>query len=215
MKESSYFVTGTDTGIGKTVVSTILSVGRNSYYWKPIQTGASEDRDSEFVSRWHSRSQIRPETYIFQEPSSPHLAAKSEGCEIDLQNCIDAFESFDEPTVVEGAGGVLVPINSNALMIDFIGMLAIPTIVVSSTRLGTINHTLLTLEALRNRNITVAGIITVGPKNLAIEDSFRKYGNTQILGHVPQCESFCTVWFKETYELLSIPNFRREQCTNP
>ena len=152
-----------------------------------------------------------PESYIFPDGVSPHLAAEIKGTEIDLQRCLDDFQKLHEPTVIEGAGGVLVPINSSFLMADFIRKLSVPTIVVASTKLGTINHSLLTLEALRAREIRVAGVITVGSENKSNQKSIEAYGDTRILGHVALCDSFSLFWFRETYKQLSISNLRGEQ----
>jgi dethiobiotin synthase len=203
MSAPRYFVTGTDTGIGKTVVSTILAMGLKARYWKPIQTGEIEGRDSNFVGRWIGESQIQPESYVFPDPLSPHLAAEQQGCEIDPQKCLMDFRSLRGPLIIEGAGGVLVPLHSSFLLADLIRLFAVPTIIVTSTRLGTINHTLLTLEALRSRKIAIAGVITTGSENSETSKSIEKFGNVEILGHIPFCGSFESAWFLESFQRMS------------
>lgn len=201
---ASFFITGTDTGIGKTVAATVLAVGMGARYWKPIQTGSSEGTDSDFVRQWIGREQVWPESYIYPEPLSPHRAAEMHAAEIDFKKCVADSRKIQGPKIIEGAGGVLVPINSSFLMADLIAALAIPAIVVCGTRLGTINHTLLTLEALERRNIRVAGVISMGEENRATQKAIRDYGNARILGHIPSCAVFSSDWFRGAYENLSI-----------
>lgn len=208
MKGSGYFVTGTDTGIGKTVVSTVLAVGLETSYWKPIQTGSAEGTDSDFVSKWIGKERILRESYVFPAALSPHLAAALSGAEISPQKVLRDSSALPEKATVEGAGGVLVPINSSFLMIDLIQSLGRPTVVVTSTRLGTINHTLLTLESLKTRGIYVAGFVTVGLGNISIQKSIEHYGAVECLGHVPPCDAFSVAWFGNAFRQLSIPNFR-------
>lgn len=199
---NSYFVTGTDTGVGKTIVSTVLAVGEQAHYWKPVQTGSEGGTDTEFVSQWIGQTRTWPESYIFSEPLSPHLAAGD--IEIDLNQCIHDFQQIKNPCIVEGAGGVLVPLNSKYLMIDLIKTLDLPVVVVTSTRLGTINHTLLTLEALRRRELKVIGVVTVGVPRPEVQQSLIAFGPARILGHVPHCDAFSVEWFQKTYSHLGL-----------
>jgi len=215
MNDNGYFITGTDTGIGKTVVSTALAIGLDAHYWKPIQTGSNEGTDSNFVGKWLGKQRVLPESYVFPEPLSPHLAAKVTGAEIDHRRCLDYSFTLPRRTIIEGAGGVLVPINSTFMMIDLIKALERSVIIVASTKLGTINHTLLTLEALKARQIPVAGVVTVGKENSSIREGIELYGGTRGLGHVPQCSTFSLSWFQEAYRNITIENTisTRKLCT--
>ena len=175
------FITGTDTNDGKTVVSSWLCLKTGYDYFKPIQSGASEGRDSRVVAEY-SGARVFPEAYCYQAPLSPHLAAAAEHETIDTQH-IQLPDSNN--LIVEGAGGVLVPINDHTLMVDFMKQLNVPVILVASSRLGTINHSLLSLEALRARNLDVLGVIVTGEPNDASIRSIEVYGHTEVLAHLP------------------------------
>ena len=144
------FVTGTDTGVGKTVLSALLVASLKRRYWKPIQTGASEGTDRAAVVDWAGVSieETHAEAFVFDAPVSPHLAAQLQGTRIDLA-AIRRPEDSDA-IVIEGAGGVLVPINEDSMMIDLIRCLHSEVVIAARTTLGTINHTLLTIEAARS-----------------------------------------------------------------
>ncbi len=154
---TGYFVTGTDTNVGKTVLSALLVAALNAVYWKPVQTGAREGSDRESVRVWSkaTEDQLPLERYWFDSPVSPHLASREGGIRIVL----DAFELPDARAarkwVVEGAGGVLVPLNECDLMRDLMKRIGFPVIVAARTSLGTINHTLLTLAALREARLPI------------------------------------------------------------
>ncbi len=171
-----FFVTGTDTNVGKTYVSAFLMQALNCDYWKPIQTGCEEGSDTEWIRQQTGLSEDRffPEAYRFTAPLSPHAAADLETTEIDLKK-IQLPKC--ERLIVEGAGGVLVPINSKLLMIDLIEFLGLPVVVVARSSLGTINHTLLTLSALKQRNIPVVGVVCNDPTNANNLKSIQTYGN--------------------------------------
>lgn len=203
--KQSYFVTGTDTNIGKTVVSTILARGLSSNYWKPIQTGSIEGADSEFIRQWLKGGQIFPETYIYPDPVSPHLASGPEE-NIEILKCVNQFLELSGRIIIEGAGGVLVPLNGKELMIDLIKLLDIPVIIVASTRLGTINHSLLTIKALRSHQIKILGVITNGSENLEIHRAIANYGQVEILGHIETCNQFTDEFFDEAFKALSLPD---------
>jgi dethiobiotin synthase len=152
------FVTGTDTGVGKTVLSAALLLRYpEACYWKPIQTGA--DDDTAEVRRL-SGGQVLDEGVRLRDPVSPHLAARRAGTVIDLDAV--AARDFTTPVIIEGAGGVLVPVNESQTMADFMVRLGLPVVVAARTTLGTINHTLLTLEALRARAIRIIGVVMIG-----------------------------------------------------
>jgi dethiobiotin synthetase len=176
------FVAGTDTDIGKTLVSSWLCLHSGYSYFKPIQSGSGSETDSQVVSRL-TGTKIHPEIYRLQEPLSPHQAAKIDKVEIDLESII--LPRSDQ-VLVEGAGGLLVPINDDLFVVDVIKHLNLPVILVAKSGLGTINHTLLSLEALRKRHILVLGVVLTGSSNPPNRDSIEKYGNIQVLGELPQ-----------------------------
>lgn len=184
---SRFFITGTDTGIGKTTVSALLCAALDAIYWKPIQTGTLEGTDRAAVVRLAGipRHRTLPETYRFAPPVSPHLAAQRAGVRIDLRKInlpeIAARENF----IAEGAGGVLVPINSTALMTDLMSRLALPVLLVSRTTLGTINHTLLSIAALRAARLDLRGVIMVGKPNRDNRRAIEHYGEIEVVGSVP------------------------------
>jgi dethiobiotin synthetase len=188
------FITGTDTNIGKTAVSAALLHRYRKLadlcYWKPIQTGFPIDDDTATVSTLGqcSAQQIGIEGVRLPRPLSPHLAAKYSGTEIDVQALIRLARKYEGSRcfIVEGAGGVLVPLNTQQLMIDFISELSLPALIVAGTQLGTINHTLLTIMALRSRSIPVAGVVLVGEPNADNRRSIEVYGNVSVLGEMPR-----------------------------
>ena len=181
MTKRGIFVTGTDTDIGKTIASACLVRALDADYWKPVQSGLTEGRDCDTISELTGleESRIHPSTYELQAPLSPHEAARLEGLRLDMNQF--KLPTTDNNLVVEGAGGVLVSINEGALMIDLIDQLDLPVVVVARSGLGTINHTLLTLEALRARNLELLGVIVSGPANPANVDAIRTYGKIKIL----------------------------------
>lgn len=179
------FITGTDTNVGKTLISSWIALHTGFSYFKPIQTGTRDGSDS-FEIQKLSDTKIYPESYAYKEPLSPHLAAKLENDMIDIEKIV---LPPSRNLIVEGAGGVLVPINDTYLMVDLIKKLGAPVILVARTTLGTINHTLLSLEALRSRNITVLGVIMNGEQNTQNSNSIELYGRTSVLAELPKLES--------------------------
>jgi malonyl-CoA O-methyltransferase len=176
------FVTGTDTGIGKTMVAACLVRRWHADYWKPAQTGlAEEPGDTETVSYLAALPPTRrhPPAHKFLAPLSVEAAAELEGVTVSLADF--ALPSTAAPLVVEGAGGVLVPIAPGVLMIDLMAKLQLPAVIVARTLLGTINHTLLTLAALRARAIAIAGVILVGDPSPGNADAIARHGNIRIL----------------------------------
>lgn len=176
------FVTGTDTGIGKTLVSAWLTHAWKADYWKPIQTGAVEGTDSGTVAKLAPGALVHPSAYVFQAPLSPHEAARRERARIELSALVPP--KTDNALVVEGAGGVMVPLNEAALMIDFMERLRLPTVLVTRSGLGTINHTLMTLEMLRRRHIPVLGVVMNGQKNPANRQAIEHYGGVPVLAEL-------------------------------
>lgn len=183
---SGFFITGTDTNVGKTVLSAVLTAALDAIYWKPVQSGSVEGTDRQAVMRWAEipESRTRPECYCLELPVSPHLAAREAGVEIKLSE-IRLPASDGAPLIVEGAGGVMVPLNERDLMVDLIGHLGLPVVIASRTALGTINHTLLTLAALRAAGAKIRGVAMLGPENKENRLAIEHYGNVPVIGHVP------------------------------
>ncbi|EPY03117.1 dethiobiotin synthase [Magnetospirillum fulvum] len=176
------FVTGTDTGIGKTLVSAWLARGWQAAYWKPIQSGMTEGTDPAWVARMAPEVEIIPSAIELQAPLSPHEAARRERRRIDLSALV--LPETDKPLVVEGAGGAMVPINETALMVDLIARLGLPVLVVARSGLGTINHTLLTLEVLRRRRIPLLGVVMNGQRNPANRQAIEHFGGVPVLAEI-------------------------------
>lgn len=178
-------VTGTDTGVGKTVFASALAGALEASYWKPIQCGLADGGDKECVQTLArlTPNRILPEAYRLRMPASPHRAAEAEGIEISLSKL--ALPKVDGPLVVEGAGGLMVPINRQALMIDLFASWRLPVVLVARTALGTINHSLLSIEALNGRNIPILGIAFVGEEIADTERTIAEMGNVRRLGRLP------------------------------
>jgi len=183
-----FFITGTDTAVGKTLLSALLVAALNRKYWKPIQTGSCEGTDRETVMKLAGVAvdNTFPESYIFSPPVSPHLAAEQNGTEIDMRG-IQRPVSMDA-LIIEGAGGVFVPINREALMLDLIRQLGTPAIVAARTSLGTINHTLLTVAAIRNAKVPLRGVVMIGTENADNRRAIERYGNVPVIGAIPWLE---------------------------
>jgi len=178
-------VTGTDTGIGKTVFSAGLAGALGAHYWKPIQAGVDPEGDKESVAALSGlpASHILPEAYRLATPASPHLAARIDGVEISLDRL--ALPQVDGPLVVEGAGGLMVPISESLLMIDLFAHWGRPVILCARTGLGTINHSLLSIEALRARGVPIAGIAFIGDPHAENERIVPLLGDVPVLGRLP------------------------------
>lgn len=196
-----FFITGTDTGIGKTVLSALLVAALNGAYWKPIQTGAIEGTDRETVRRLAEvpEDRLPPERYVFDPPVSPHLAARQAGAQIALDDIKFPARKRSPLWIVEGAGGVMVPLNGRVYMLDLMHHLRLPVIVATRTTLGTINHTLLTLAALRNDEIPVRGVVMIGTENLENRRAIEFYGTTKVIGQIPILESIDRATLLDVY----------------
>jgi dethiobiotin synthase len=186
------FVTGTDTGIGKTSVSAALMHRYRGLgtlrYWKPIQTGIEQDDDTATVQALGcSSKEIFGPGFRLPRPLAPYLSAELSGTKITVANLLEciAEEPDSSRWVVEGAGGALVPINDKEYMVDLISHLDMPVVVVARTSLGTINHTLMTIEVLRSRTLNVAGVVMVGESNRANKDAIEKWGEVEVVGEMP------------------------------
>jgi dethiobiotin synthetase len=185
---AQFFITGTDTGVGKTVVSALLCAAFEAAYWKPIQTGADSDSDSQTVAQLAELppARVLPEAYCFAPPVSPHLAARKAGAKIALSKIAIPEAARSSALIVEGAGGVLVPINDTQSMRDVMRHLALPVIVAARSSLGTINHTLLTLAALRSSRLNIAGVVLNGDLHSDNREAIERYGNTRVIGEIPR-----------------------------
>lgn len=183
------FITGIGTGVGKTIVSAIVAEALQADYWKPVQTGASEGTDSETVRELISNKKtvIHPESYLLQKPVSPHEAAADENERIEVRKI--KLPKTSNTLVIEGAGGLLVPLNSKETMLDLIRFLEADVILVVRHYLGSINHTLLTGEALKASGINVAGIIYSGNPNRASEEAISNFLPYKVLGRVGEEET--------------------------
>jgi dethiobiotin synthetase len=178
-----FVVTGTDTNIGKTVFSAGLCGFLGVQYWKPVQSGLNGQTDSEVVAEL-SGMPIVPEAYRFRLAASPHQAAAEEDITIDP----GALVPPDGPLVIEGAGGLMVPLTREVLFIDVFARWRIPLILCARTRLGTINHTLLSIEAIRARDIPLLGVAFIGDANDESEQVIAQIGKVKRLGRLPLVE---------------------------
>ena len=184
MKEI-YFITGIGTGIGKTIVSAILTEKLQADYWKPIQSGDLDISDSLLVEQLTSNTStiVHPERYRLGQPLSPHLSAKIDGLTIKIEEI--QIPKTENRLIIEGAGGIMVPLNENELILDLIRKLGVKVIVITQNYLGSINHTLMTLEILKLNNIPVEGIIFNGKSNVETEAYIANYSGQRIIGRVP------------------------------
>jgi dethiobiotin synthetase len=175
MKNKHFIVAGIGTEVGKTVASAILTEALQADYWKPVQSGYPPDSDTETVRALvsNSRSRFHPEVYRLREPLSPHAAAAAEGIQIDPDRLV--LPQTDNRLLIELAGGLMVPLTETYLNIDFVQRLGFPVVLVTRNYLGSINHTLLSVEALRARNVPVAGLVINGPHVPATESVLLSY----------------------------------------
>jgi dethiobiotin synthetase len=179
-------VTGTDTGIGKTVFSAALAGALDGFYWKPIQAGLDEETDSQAVLRLSGLApkRILPEAYRLRTPASPHLAAELDGITIEPDSL--RVPEKDRPLVVEGAGGLLVPLTRGVTYLGLMARWRVPVVLCARTTLGTINHSLLSIEALRARGVAILGIAFIGEENVESERIIVEIGKVQRLGRLPR-----------------------------
>ena len=178
-----FFITGIGTDVGKTITSAIITQALEADYWKPIQAGDLDNSDSHKIKRYifNNKTTIHENSYKLNTPASPHLAAEIDEITIDLKNIKEP--KTKKHLVIEGAGGVLVPLNDNDCVIDLIQK-DYNVIVVSRHYLGSINHTLLTIEALKNRKIAVAGIVFSGDENKATEEIILNKTKAKFIGRI-------------------------------
>ena len=198
------FVTGIGTNVGKTVISAILTQKLQADYWKPIQAGELDNTDSMKVSQWveNSISVIHPEAYRLTQPMSPHAAAERDDVNIEMGNII--IPKTTRNLIIEGAGGLMVPLNQHDLVIDLIPHLQAEAVLVSRHYLGSINHTLLSIEALHSRNINIAGIIFNGDENRDTESIIESICAVPILGRIPDIKDLNQYSISDTVKYINI-----------
>ncbi len=199
------FVTGIGTDVGKTVVSSILTEALEADYWKPVQAGDLDKSDSIKVQHLISNEKtvIHTEGIKLNSPMSPHAAAEIDGVEIKLSEIV--MPETNNNLIVEGAGGLMVPLNDKDLIIDLIKYLDLEVVLVSQNYLGSINHTILSLDALQNRGIKVLGIIFNGNENIETEKYILKYSNLNCLGRIQQHQNInkeVVLSYKSQFEKL-------------
>lgn len=193
-------VTGTDTGVGKTVFSAALAGAlASAHYWKPVQAGDDDGTDRERVARLSGlpENRLLPEAYRLATPCSPHRAAEIDGVTIDPARLV--LPAVGGPLVVEGAGGVLVPVTRSLVFADVFARWAAPAVLVARTSLGTINHSLLSIEALRSRGVPILGVAFVGEGNADSEGIIADLGQVKRLGRLPHLAQLSATALAETF----------------
>jgi dethiobiotin synthetase len=204
-KSKTYFISGIDTNIGKTIVSSILTEALHADYWKPIQAGDLKNSDTDQVRSLVSNltSKFHPNSYALKTAASPHYAAEMDKLHIDLQKVI--LPETENHLIIEGAGGLMVPLNANELIIDLIQQLDAELILVVKNFLGSINHTLMSVEVAKIRNITIKGVIFNGESNAASEDYILNYTQLPFLGRVqtlPELNKTSIKHYSKQFEFL-------------
>ena len=193
-------VTGTDTEIGKTVFAAGLADLLGASYWKPIQSGLDGETDSEIVARLGelSEDRILRERYRLKTPVSPHQSAAIDGIHIDAKELV-VPDTNGRPLVIEGAGGLMVPLDPSTLYIDVFARWRIPVVLCARTSLGTINHSLLSIEALRRRDIDLLGIAFIGDSHPESESAICEIGCVQRLGRLPRLSPLSRSALREAF----------------
>ena len=208
-----FFITGSDTGVGKTFFSSILLQKFNYDYWKPIQTGSYIDNDTLNLKKILNSNLINfhKSNYSLKKPLSPHLAAKYKNITININN-FKKPKTF-KPLIVEGAGGILVPLNKNKLMIDLIKKIKFPVIIISKSILGTINHTLMTIEILKKNKVNIFGVVLNNIKKKKEGDenakSIQDFGGIKVLVKIPAIkkinkEKILNIGMKKSFNVFKL-----------
>ncbi len=204
------FITGIGTDVGKTLVSAIVVNALRADYWKPIQAGTEDGTDSQTIERLLSQTQttIHPEVYRLRLPASPHIAARQENVHIDLSAIRASMPQTDRPLVIEGAGGLLVPVNETAFIIDIIKELDAAVILVSRNYLGSINHSLLTSQICRQQGLEVLGWIFTD-QFLDYQEEISEWSGYPVLGSIPWLHSVDQDTVREQADRLE-PTLKRK-----
>ncbi|MBS1729980.1 MAG: dethiobiotin synthase [Bacteroidetes bacterium] len=195
------FISGIGTGIGKTVIAAIVTEALNGIYWKPVQAGTSDETDSAWVQKMISHpEQIADETYRLKMPASPHIAARKQKIEISLDTILTNYkmiaEKYQHPVIIEGAGGLLAPLNSVAFSIDLAKKLKATMILVSCNYLGSINHSLMSARMCSYEKIKVAGWI-FNKHYLHYENEIAQWSGLNIIGKIPDCKKVTSRFIRE------------------
>lgn len=202
-------VSGTDTGLGKTVFAAMLTAALDGVYWKPVQSGTAEGTDAATVARLAGLSpeRVLPEAYVLSQPLSPHRSAELDGIEIDPDTLVlpDQPAPDGRPVVVEGAGGLMVPLTRRTLFVDVFRRWGKPIVLCARTALGTINHTLLSVEALKARNIPLLGIAFIGEPMPDSERTIVEFSGARRLGRLPWLEEITPDGLRRAF----VENFNR------
>ena len=201
-----FIICGTDTDIGKTLISSFFVRGLNSFYWKPIQSGIESQTDSQTVETLSqvSKDKIIKEAYVFTKPLSPHWAAEKDQKTINFDKL--KLPIVDGPLIVETAGGLMVPLTRNFLQIDQIKKWNLPVILVCKSSLGTLNHTLLSIEALKRRNIDILGLVVNGEKHLDNPKTLIEFSGIPIITEFPEIKKIDSNNFDILWKELDIKN---------
>lgn len=196
------FVTGTDTEVGKTVVSAILVAGLGAEYWKPVQSGAEAGTDTEWIrgKTGLPESRFHPEAYLLSPFLSPHAAAARQGVRIDLSAIRKPAHRNARHLIIEGAGGIMAPLNETQTMADLILQLDVPVLLVARSGLGTINHTLLSLEKLRRMGAEVLGVVMNGPKDAENRIAIETFGRVSVCAEIEPMAEFSLKNLSETFQ---------------
>lgn len=209
-----YIVTGIGTEVGKTVVSALLCETLGADYWKPIQSGLDEGSDSRTIAELAGPEvTVHPEAYCLRAPLSPHAAAALEDTEIQPASL--RIPLGTRPLIIEGAGGIHVPLNLQTNFVDLLQVWDIPVIIVSRHYLGSINHTVLTCEVLQQRGIPIAGIVFNGPSTPSSEEAISQYTGLPILGHVPEVDQLDRSFIRSHAALWKAQLLERLQERHP
>jgi len=202
--KKTIFVTGIGTGIGKTIVAAVLVEKLQADYWKPVQSGDLQDSDSIKVKQLVSNSKTRffPETYRLTQPYSPHKSAALDGITIIAENFV--LPETQNDLIIEGAGGLMVPLNDSFLIIDLIKKSSAEVVLVSRNYLGSINHTLLSIFALKQYQIPVRGIIFNGARDIYSEDYILKSTGIPLLGYLPDFENLSSEIIHEAGKYIEL-----------
>lgn len=198
------FITGTDTNVGKTVVSAMLTLGLGATYWKPIQSGLEPITDTDYIRQVTQLDDTHfiPERFRLTQPLSPHASAAIDGVQIHLSD-FQLPATVTSHLIVEGAGGLMVPLNEHQFILDLIQHLNLPVCLVARSTLGTINHSLLSIAQLRRAEIPILGVILNGPKNPSNREAIAHYGRVPILGELEPLDAINPDTLKQAFDQLS------------
>jgi dethiobiotin synthetase len=197
-----FSIVGIGTDVGKTVASAVISEAIGAAYFKPVQAGDLDNSDTKKIERWCSeRVQAFPEIHRLSEPMAPHGAAEIDGVQLSLDDI--SFPKTSKPLVLEGAGGIMVPLNDKELFLDVYKKSGLPAIIISRHYLGSINHTFMTIEMLKANDIQIAGIIYVGEENETTEEAIKTYYNLTVLGRLILADAIDAEYVKKQAENFS------------